>query len=339
MPDRASDLLVAALPPRRFRLLDVPRMSVKAGISAALAVLVADVVGSSDPLSAAFVALACVAPSAFGGLRRGFEQAAASLIGAAVAMVVVVALPGVRASALLPIAVATAIIATLVVTLRSLSDGAYYTAGFSALYVFFMPYPSGLESLRGRMAAVACGVAAASLTNTLAAALVGPTIVRRRRAIGRAAASEALRARAETFGNRLPSAEALDAHHHGLAVLAEAVFDLGDSAREAFFPGADRVRREAAAAIAEVRILDELLHVAALLSFADVATASRAPWASALDALAASLRQGVGLGAARALVEAALEHEVSLATAAQGRLLLVRIQALEACSDAIDPFT
>jgi len=319
-----------APPPRRFRLLDVQRMSTKAALAAALAVLLARLVHSADALSAGFVSLVCVAPSAFGGVKRGVEQLASSFIGAAVATVFVSVIPGIRESALLPLAVAPAMLAALVLCLRFLSDGAYFTAGFSALYVFLMPFPTGVESLRQRMVAVACGALAASLTNALAAALVGPTIVRRRRTIAREAAAEALRARSQTLVGKLASGAAFDAHHHALALLGEASFDFGDSAREAFFPGASRARAEALGALAEARILDEMLHVVAPLAFADAPPASHERWALALDTLADALRYGATLGKARALAEAALAAETNLVCAAQGRLLLARVGAYEA---------
>ena len=184
MTSTVSNEVLDAPPPRRFRLLDVQRMAVKAALASAFAVFLARTVHNGDPLSAGFVSLVCVAPSAFGGLKRGFEQFAASFIGAAVATVVVSLVPGVRESPLLPFAIAPAMLAALVVCLQFLSDSAYFTAGFSALYVFLMPFPTGAESLRQRMVAVTCGAVAASLTNALAASLLAPTIVRRRRTTG-----------------------------------------------------------------------------------------------------------------------------------------------------------
>lgn len=319
-----------APPPRRFRLLDVQRMAVKAALASAFAVFLARAVHNDDPLSAGFVSLVCVAPSAFGGLRRGFEQLASSFIGAAVATVVVTLVPGVRESSMLPLAIAPAMLAALVVCLQFLSDSAYFTAGFSALYVFIMPFPTGGESLRQRMVAVTCGVVAASLTNALAAALLAPTIVRRRRGILREATAEALRARAQTLVGKLAAEAAYGAHHHALAVIGEASFDFGDSAREAFFPGAARSRREALAALREARLFDELLHVVAPLAFADAPQVSLSRWAVALDTLADALRYGATLTKARALASEALAAEQNLVAAAQGRLLLARLEAIEA---------
>jgi hypothetical protein len=179
------------------------------------------------------------------------------------------------------------------------------------------------------MVAVACGVLAASCTNALAAALVGPAIVRRRRRIVREAVAEALRARSQSLVGKLAGGPAFDAHHHALAVLGEASFDFGDSAREAFFPGAARARSEALEALSEARILDEMLHVVAPLAFADAPRASCERWALALDTLADALRYGATLIKARALAGAALEAESNLVCAAQGRLLLERVAAYE----------
>jgi hypothetical protein len=330
MTSTVSVDVLDAPPPRRFRLLDVQRMAVKAALASAFAVLLARLVHNGDPLSAGFVSLVCVAPSAFGGLKRGFEQLASSFIGAAVATVIVTLVPGVRESPMLPLAIAPAMFVALVLCLQFLSDSAYFTAGFSALYVFIMPFPTGGESLRQRMVAVACGVVAAGLTNALAAALLAPTIVRRRRSIVREATAEALRARSQSLVGKLAAEAAYDAHHHALAVIGEASFDFGDSAREAFFPGAARSRHEALAALREARLFDELLHVVAPLAFAEAPQASLARWAVALDTLADALRYGATLTKARALATDALAAEQNLVAAAQGRLLLTRLEAYEA---------
>jgi hypothetical protein len=318
-----------APPPRRFRLLDVQRMASKAAIACALAVLLARLVHNDDPLSAGFVALVCVAPSAYGGLKRGFEQLAASFVGALVATLFVLLLPSVRTSPLMPLVIAPAMLVSLVVCLRFLSDSAYFTAGFSSLYVFIMPFATGVDSFQERMVAVACGVMAASCTNALAVMFMGPAIVLRRRSIAREAVAEALRARSQSLVGKLDSAAATDAHHHALAVLAEASFDFGDSAREAFFPGAARTRREALAALAEARVLTEMLHVVAPLAFVEAPVPSLPRWAGVLDTLADALRYGATLRKARALADDALTAENHLVAAAQGRLLIARISACE----------
>lgn len=310
-----------APPPRRFRLLDVQRMATKAAIACAFAVFLAGLVHNDDALSAGFVALVCVAPSAYGGLKRGFEQLAASFVGALVSMLVVAAVPSVRSSPFMPLAIAPAMLGSLVLCLQFLSESAYITAGFSSLYVFIMPFATGFESLKQRMGAVACGVIAASCTNAIAAAIMGPAIVRRRRSIAREAAAEALRARSQYLAQKLSGDAATGAHHHALAVIAEASFDFRDSAREAFFPGAARARREALEAIAEVHLLDEMLHVVAPLAFIEATTTSLPRWAQVLDTLADALRYGARLEKAQSLVHEALEAETNLVAAAQGRLL------------------
>ncbi len=297
---------------RPLRLVDVRRLSVIASVGVALAVALAVKLHIADPLSAGFVALVCISPTAFGGLRRGIEQLGGSFVGAGVAALIVVMLPAAHEPRLAALAVVPALGLSVAISLRLFSEPTYLTAGFSALYVLLMPFASSGESFDVRLRAVACGVAGAALANVAASMVMARTILRRRVGIGRASAADALAAGAAAMLLEVELASARSATHRATALLIELEGDLADATREAGFPGAAAARREAARGLDETLLLVELVDTARAIALlvADGALADRARWAAALRALAASVATelppaplGVDAPHARALAE------------------------------------
>ena len=314
--------------PRRFHLLDGQRMATKAALAVGLAVGAASVLRNEDPLSAAFVALVCVAPSAARGLRRGLEQVAASAVGAAVGTLFLAFSPDPRSSIFFAVAVAPAVLASLTLCLRVLAGPAYLTAGFSTLYVMLMPFSTGVDGFRIRLTAVVCGALAATLTNTFAASLFSASVVHRRRAIVRSTVAEAVRARAQNFSGVLEIDAANAAHDDASEVLAEARGDFRDAAEEAFFPGAHASRAEAAAALAEARILAELLQITACFAYIEAGPGTRFSWANVLNAVAEWVMGSERNDGANAAIDEGVLAEQNGAAAAQGRLLKSCVERL-----------
>src|SRR5689334_2632514 len=68
-------------------------LAIKAAVAASVAVLLTRQLGVADELSAGFVAVVCVTPTAYAGLRRGLAQVVGSILGGAIAMVLLLLLP------------------------------------------------------------------------------------------------------------------------------------------------------------------------------------------------------------------------------------------------------
>jgi hypothetical protein len=272
-------------------LADPVPLAAKAGLAAALAVAGARLAGLDDPLSAGFVALACVSPSAYAGLRGGIAQLAGSLLGVAIAGLPVVAIPTLHGSvAALGASMAIAVLACL----RMRAPSATLVAGFSVLYVHLMPFPNAWVSAGERLGAVLAGVVAATLVNVAVSALDGDRIAARRTARVRGEVARALGECADRIRRGEPPPEGALAE--GFGALAALRADLADAAHERLFPGAARASRGAMRGLAQAAALEEAAHLAkecaTVAHGAGIDPAARDALAARLDAASERLTRG-----------------------------------------------
>jgi hypothetical protein len=238
-------------------LADPLPLAVKSGMAAAIAVAATRAAGLDDPLSAGFVALACVSPSAYAGLRGGLAQLAGSLLGVAIAGLPLVAIPTLHGSiAALGASMAIAVLACL----RMRAPAATLVAGFSVLYVHCMPFPNAWVSAGERLGAVLVGVVAATLVNVAVSALDGDRIATRRTERVRREVARAIEACADCIRRGEPPPG--DALADGFGALAALRADLADAAHERLFPGAARASRGATHGLAQAAALEEAAHLA-----------------------------------------------------------------------------
>jgi hypothetical protein len=238
-------------------LADPLPLAAKAGLAAAIAVAATRAAGLDDPLSAGFVALACVSPSAYAGLRGGLAQLAGSVLGVAIAGLPVVAIPTLHGTvAALGASMALAVLACL----RMRAPAATLVAGFSVLYVHLMPFPNAWVSAGERLGAVLVGVLAATLVNVAVSALDGDRIAARRTERVRREVARAMGECAACIRRDAPPPDTALAE--GFVALAALRADLADAAHERLFPGAARASRGATHGLAQAAALEEAAHLA-----------------------------------------------------------------------------
>jgi hypothetical protein len=272
------------------QLIDPVYLAFKAALACAAAVLLAGWLGSSDLLSAGFVALVCTSPSAHAGLRRGLQQAAGSLLGAFAAGVPQLLHPGLRGS---PGALAGSMAAALLACFRLRLGSAHVVTGFTVLYFHVLPFPSFGVALRTRMLSVAAGIVAATLVNSVVASLRGERIVERRLQLARkevAAGLQSLAARMREGGGPWPDFDG------AFSAVAELRQDLLATSAERLFPGAARARSSAQAGLRQSLALEDSAHLgrelALLLSRSGLPAREVVPW---LERGARALEGEVGL--------------------------------------------
>lgn len=174
-------------------LTNWPIFSLKGGLAAGLALLLCQAFKVNDPISATFVAVMCITPTLVTGLRAAVEQALGSLIGGAIATLLVLAgLPPVPA---LILSVGLAILASGALRM----PGAHGIAAFTALYVVLMP--AHVPTYFYRMGAVAIAAGAALGVNFVLSAVQYRQLFGRRMAIVRQAVAWTLQQTTESeFG-------------------------------------------------------------------------------------------------------------------------------------------
>lgn len=223
-----------------FRLADPAYIAGKAALATSAAVVLAPLVGAHDPLSAGFVAIVCVAPSARYGLRNGYEQFVSSLVGCLCAGLPLLLHPGAMGAWW---ALAPSMAAAVWICFRLGLPSGYFVSGFSVLYMHLVPYPSAGVAAGERLAAVVVGIACATLVNVLAQTADFPRILRRRMAKAKVSVEVA-----EQGGE--------EAWRDALVATSELLGDLDVAASEQGFPGAARVRAVAEAHRAEAQALE-----------------------------------------------------------------------------------
>jgi hypothetical protein len=238
-------------------LSDPLPLAAKAGLASALAVVAARSMGHGDPLSAGFVALACISPTAYAGLRGGVAQLSGSILGVVGAGVPILLWPRAHGS-VVAMGLSMALVVLACVRLRLTS--ALLVAGFSALYVHLMPFASATVGGFERLAAVLDGIAAATLVNATVSALDADRIAARRIARVRLEVGRVL----DRCASSLRANEPIPMHalSEGFAAIAALRGDLADAARERLVPGAARARRSAEHGLAIAAALEEVLHLA-----------------------------------------------------------------------------
>lgn len=121
--------------------------------------------GNPDHVSATFVAVLCVSPTVWLGLREAWAQMVGSMLGGIWGTLG--ALLGWPISAALPLAVGLSIGTTYLVRLPS----GYRIAAFSALFILLVPFGSPWHTLEIRILSLVTGAMAGFLTNVVFSAL------------------------------------------------------------------------------------------------------------------------------------------------------------------------
>jgi uncharacterized membrane protein YgaE (UPF0421/DUF939 family) len=271
-------------------LTDPLLLATKAGAAASMAVLATQLFGLKDALSAGFVAVVCVSPTAYAGLRRGFEQVVGSVLGAGVTMALLFLL---KAPQLVPLLVLSSVLFSVLLCMRLRLEQGYVVASFTSLYFASGLYASTSVALENRFGALALGIAAATFTNMVVSFLYAERILERRMRLTRAIVAKALAS--------APEARTVDAAFEpAFAVVSELRTDLDGAARELF--GRAPVGALAAAHRDEAIRLRTLLHLAKTLVLLGQPT-------EVLTEAIASLEKGTPL--AEDAVEAALRAVVA----------------------------
>jgi hypothetical protein len=227
----------------------------KAAAAALLALAAVELAQLPDALSATFVAVVCISPVTFSGLRRGLEQLGGSALGGGTTFLLALWLP--KEAALF-----AALWLTVWLCFAVGLSRAYAVAGFTVLYVLLLPGDSPSLTLEYRMASVALGVLAATSLN-LAVSLVRfrPMLRRRLGVVRRLVADEWLRlSRALAAGPEGAGAgERAGLFEEAFGVLRTLGEELADAHRESALM-ARRTREEVAALAAGAEQLVWVAH-------------------------------------------------------------------------------
>ncbi len=266
------------------RLADPLYIAGKAAVAALLAVLVVDLLGVTDRLSAPFVAAVCTAPSVYGGVRRGLQQFAASVLGGGIAVLIGLVLPVMHTLLL-------ATFATVWLAFRTGLGGAYIVGAFTVFYVLLIPSESFGVTLEHRLASVATGALSALTMNLLVSLLRLRAVLRRRLGIARTALAKEW----DLIANRLEQKEAavtavepFDGVFPLLRTLQEELLDARAEGRFRSRSFQEKVERS----LEQSRRLVRMAHHGRTLLFESTdAPGPRPELAAAARALAEALRQ------------------------------------------------
>lgn len=207
-------------------LTDPVLLATKAGAAASMAVLATQLFGLTDSLSAGLVAVICVSPTAYAGLRRGFEQVVGSVLGAGITMALLFFL---NAPQLVPLLILASVLLSVLLCLRLRLEQGYVVACFTSLYFASGLYAKTSLALENRFGALALGIVAATFTNLLVSFLYAERILERRMRLTRAIVGKALSAAQDE------SADTIDATFEpAFAVVSELRTDLDGAGRELF---------------------------------------------------------------------------------------------------------
>ncbi|MGQ0504980.1 MAG: FUSC family protein [Myxococcaceae bacterium] len=155
-------------------------IALKASLSALAASLLVELLGMNDRLSATFVAVVCISPTVYTGLRRGLEQIAASTLGGVVTWLLTLVLPLPR-----PVALVAALFITIWLCFRVGFGRAFLVGAFTVLYVLLIPGATIGATLSHRLASVAIGVACATALNVIVSFATYRSVFARRQRIAR----------------------------------------------------------------------------------------------------------------------------------------------------------
>ncbi len=146
----------------------------KAGLASLLALGLSALLGNSDHVSAAFIAVLCTSPTVLIGLRRALTQFAGSVIGGVIGVCFLAV--GVPFWIGVPIAVGLAIRGSF---LLNVSTG-HQVAAFSAILVQIVPQDTPLDTLEARIVAVFVAAVAGFVVNLVISGMAYDEIFGRR---------------------------------------------------------------------------------------------------------------------------------------------------------------
>lgn len=149
-------------------------LAVKAGLASLLALVLGAMVGNTDHVSAAFIAVLCTSPTVLIGLRRALTQFAGSIIGGLLGVICLAFDVPVWIG--VPVAVALSIRGAF---LLGVSQG-HQVAAFSAILVQVVPRGSALETLDTRLVAVFVAAVSGFVVNLVVSGMTYDEIFGRR---------------------------------------------------------------------------------------------------------------------------------------------------------------
>ncbi|MFO0624132.1 MAG: aromatic acid exporter family protein [Polyangiales bacterium] len=243
------------------QLTDPRFLTAKAAAATALAAALAHAAGVSDLLSASFVALVCITPTAYAGLRRALEQLGGAALGGGATALLLAALPWQGAPARQCLAAGVSVGMSTWACARLRWEAGHITAGFTVLYLVLLPFPSFTEGLRSRGLAVLLGALAATAVNAGVSWVFAGRILARRERLARAAVAEALRRTAAMCRDGARHDDLAAVYAPAFAVAAELQADLAALAREVVLSPRSAVRAEARARLATAARLEEIAHL------------------------------------------------------------------------------
>lgn len=226
-------------------------IALKGSVAAALALAMVQLLGIPDTLSATFVAVVCISPTVFSGLRQGLEQVTASAIGGGITYALSFVLPS---AVVLLIALAV----TIWICFRAGFPRAYPVAAFTSLYVLLLP-GSAADTLKYRILSVAVGVASAIAVNVIVSALGYRRVFARRLRIARAQLSDEYAQLARALASDGPAEVDPDQlFESNFTLLRTLVEEVSDAKRDSRMRGGRALERMTSA----VRAAELLLRVA-----------------------------------------------------------------------------
>lgn len=175
------------MPKKPPELTNWPVYSLKVGLASSLALVTTTALQVHDPISATFVAVVCTSPTVVTGLKRSLQQVVGSLVGGAIASLLLIL--GLEGPVALGLAVGLSVLLSGLANLRE----AHIVSAFTALFVVILGTSSVLTHFETRVVAVLIGAAAAFPVNYLLSALLYRSLFRRRVRVARQWAIAALR--------------------------------------------------------------------------------------------------------------------------------------------------
>jgi uncharacterized membrane protein YgaE (UPF0421/DUF939 family) len=244
------------------QLTDPRFLTVKAAVATALAAALAHAAGVADLLSAGFVALVCITPTAYAGLRRALEQMGGAALGGGATALLLAVMPWHHDPPRQCLAAGLSVGISTWACARLRWERGHVTAGFTALYLVLLPFPSFAQGLRERGLAVLLGALAAAAVNAAVSWAFAGRILARRVRLARAAVAEALRRASAMCRDGVSPEDLAAGFAPAFAVAAELHGDLAAMAREVVLSPRGAVRAEARARLATAERLEEIAHLA-----------------------------------------------------------------------------
>ena len=254
-------------------------VAVKAAVGALLAFTVVRLLDVQDSLSATFVAVVCVSPTVYSGVRRGLDQLAASAIGGVVVWALSLALPA-------PAVIAVGLFVTIFATFKLGFSRGYAVAAFTVLYMVVLKKGDSEHTFLTRIDSVAIGVASAFLVNSAFSLPLWRSVFQRRLDIVRLNVA----AHYETLakGLREPS-DLLALFEDSFPLLRAVLEEASDAATDSRIRGG-RTRARLLAAVSAAEELLEVAHHGKTLAFQLDRRGASAEAAAVVDALARAAR-------------------------------------------------